>query len=166
MSLYYKVLKQLAESNKDERMPCTGVERIQQWYSVILDQSYHEIRIFCKDLNWLDNSFLLSSLSHFLYTPWTNVKILLKEDYNLSFLGPMLSLKNLEIKIAKGSYATPEAKEFAVADDRCFRFESSPDLGIINFNHFDDSFKLIDAFDQAFKFGFIKDVKKVEINNE
>lgn len=166
MLLYYKVLKELAKSNKDERMPCNGIDQIQQWYAVVLDQSYHEIRIFCKDLSWLDNSFLLSSLSHFLYTPWTSVKILLKEDCNLSFLGPMLSLKHLEIKIAKGSYATPEAKEFAVADDRCFRFESSPDFGIINFNHFNDSEQLIDAFDQAFKFGTIKDVKKVETNNE
>jgi hypothetical protein len=166
MSIYYSALKNLAKSNSDERLPCNGNDQIQQWYAIVLNQSYHEIRIFAKDLSWLNNLFILDLLYKFLYTPWTSVKILLKEDCDLSFLGPIFNLKNLEVKIAKGSYALADAKEFTVVDDRCFRFEAQPDFGIINFNNFDDSFKLIDAFDQAFKFGLVKDVKKVETNNE
>lgn len=63
MSTYYAVLKKLAESNKNERFPCTSVEQIQQWYTVVLNHSYSEIRIFAKDLNCFNNLFLLNALS-------------------------------------------------------------------------------------------------------
>lgn len=164
MSTYYAVLKKLAESNKNERMPCTSVEHIQQWYSIVLNHSYSEIRIFAKDLNYFNNIYLLDILDKFLSNPWKTIKILLKEDCDLSWLN-QISGDNLEIKIATGSYSKPDAKEFTVADASCFRFEARPDLGIINFNHYDDSIELVSAFDQAFALGYIK-VKKVESNNE
>lgn len=165
MSKYYATLKKLAESNANERLMCTSMDAIQQWYSVVLDHSYSEIRIFCKDLNWLNNLYFLNLLNQFLFFPWKNVKILLKEDCDLSWLN-QFNNNYLEIRIATGSYSKPEAKEFTVVDDNCFRFEVRPDFGVINFNHYDDSRKLIVAFDAAFALASIKDFKKVENNNE
>lgn len=163
---YYSVLKKLAESDKDERITCTGLEKIQQWYSVVLDRPYLEIRIFCKDLDWLNDQLLLDALYNFLYNRWANVKILLKEDCDLSWFHYPNQNGNLEIRTAVGSYSTSEAKEFTVIDDHCFRFEVAPDFGIINFNNFDDSSKLIDAFNKAFRMGHIKNFRKAKKINE
>ncbi len=166
MSTYYGVLKKLAEKNINERMPCTGVDKAQQWYSIILSHSYSDIKIFCKDLNWLNNLYILSLLKDYLSNPWKTVKILLKEDSDLSWLDPFIYNDNLQIKIATDSYSKDDAKEFSVADERAFRFEAKPDFGILNFNHRDDSYKLVDAFNQAFAFVKYKDLKKVKNNNE
>lgn len=160
MHTYYSVLKYLAEKNKNERMPCTSLAHIQQWYAVILDH-YSDIKIFCKDLSCLNNSFHLNSLNEYLSRPWKNIRILLKEDCDLSWLEQFSNNDNLQIRIAKGSYTTADAKEFSVADEVAFRFEAKPDLGIINFNHKKDSKPLIDAFNEAFKLG---SPKKIENN--
>jgi hypothetical protein len=160
MSEYYRVLKILAEKNVNERMPCSSLHEIQKFYSIVLTHKYSEIRIFCKDLGWLNNQYLIDLLGGFLYIPWNNIKILLKEDCDLSWLNQFSNNDNLQIRIAKGSYSKPEAKEFAVIDDRCFRFEA-PQFGIINFNHKKDSKPLIDAFNEAFKLGA---PKKIENN--
>lgn len=162
MSQYYDVLKDLAESNEDERMSCSRLDQIQQWYSVVLNHSYTKIRIFCKDLDWLNNQLLLDALHNFLYAPWAHIQILLKEDCDLSWFHFKNNGGNLEIKTAVGSYATPEAKEFTVADDHCYRFEVSPDFGLINFNNHDDAFNLINAFDKAFLMGVVKEFRKTK----
>lgn len=166
MSEYYRVLKILAEKKINERMPCTGVNKMQQWYAVILNHSYSEIRIFCKDLNLLNSSFYIESLSNYLNNPWRTIKILLKEDCDLSWLEPLAKYDNLQIRIARGSYSEASAKEFSVADDHAFRFEAKPDFGILNFKDKGASLKLIEAFDEALKFSSAKDIKKVENNNE
>ena len=160
MSSYYSVLKYLTEKNSNERMPCTSVEHIQQWYAVILDH-YSDIKIFCKDLSCLNNSFHLNSLSDYLNSPWKNIQILLKEDCDLLWLEQFSNNDNLQIRIAKGSYTKVDAKEFSVADEAAFRFEAKPDFGILNFNHKKDSKPLIDAFNEAFKLGI---TKKIENN--
>lgn len=164
MITYYDMIKKLSEKNRNERMPSNGLKEIQQWYSIVLDQPYLEVRIFCKDLNWLNNQFMLDKLHNFLYNRWASVKILLKEDCDLSWFHYPNQNGNLEIRTATGSYSSAEAKEFAVVDDHCFRFEVRPDFGIINFNHYNDSQRLIDAFHQAFHMGLIKNFKKVKEN--
>jgi len=165
MLSYYSVLKYLAEKNANERMPCTRVEHVQQWYAVILNH-YSDIKIFCKDLSCLNNSFHLNSLSDYLGSPWKNIQILLKEDCDLPWLEQFSNNDNLQIRIARGSYTKADAKEFSVADEVAFRFEAKPDFGILNFKDTAVSRKLINAFDEAFKLGSIKNVKKVENNNE
>jgi hypothetical protein len=165
---YYDVLKMLAEKNKDERMPCTGPDKIQQWYRVVFQQPYTKIRVFANDLSFLQNEFMMDLLDKYLYNPWASIQILLKEDCDLSWFHHNNKNGNLEIRIAVGSYSKQDAKEFAVADDHCYRFESSFDLAICNFHNYEDSIILIQAFDKAFSFGTAKSfrTKPKESNND
>ena len=161
---YREIIEKFARQRLNQRVPNGLPQHAAILIETMFKNAAAEMRIFTGELNKrvFGEPQAIEAALKFLSKPYAMLRILLQKDLSREEVLELPLVKSLnklndlhgrvEIVSASGTYATDEAKHFAVMDNDGYRFEFDHEncKAVANFNDPVTAKELIEAFDSAF----------------
>ena len=162
---YHKSISDLADCSSNQRVLNSKPKHAVAFFVNMFRHAKRCVRIFS---DFRDDTFgnrkLRLAAQQYVSDPTHELKLLFQLPPNfkqspvetvrscsfISYLDPI----DHEIRVAQGNYADPNIQQFAIIDERGFRYEAEGKrICVANFNEPETARKLARAFDEAFEMG-------------